>query len=247
VSAKLLAHFGQRRERDLGEESGRLLVVREAHASPQPLPPRKLDRPVAVEDCASSGASSGELRGQTISSAVLAVRLDAKGFIQTEHDEDHNEAEREAHYDRGVLQRCDPADHEHREGEESGGDGPEYTDRVRGVVARRAAIRGEVAHDEGAGVGGGDVEKESAEGGDGGDYGEGGVLLEEGVKTLLGLVHRGLSELLGAAPHERDRGVSEDRDPHEDVQKRDDERPRDELPDGSSCGLPETRRARRGS
>lgn len=88
-------------------------------------------------------------------------------------------------------------------------------------------------HDEGTGVGARHVEQQAGEGGDDHQDRRARILVEEGVEGALGLVHRGLLELGVAAAHNRQRTVSEDRDPHQDEEERDDQRAGDELADGA--------------
>src|SRR3712207_5456189 len=137
-----------------------------------------------------------------------------------------------------VLQRSYPTDYEHRQGEQTGSDRPEDSDRRGGVIARRLTIRGEVGHHQRTGVGGGDVEQQPGESGDRSDERKCGILLEQGIEALLGLVHRGLTELLVPASHKVNSAIAEDRDPHEDIQERDDERPGGKLPDRATPGDP---------
>ena len=161
--------------------------------------------------------------------------LGAQGAPQGVHDEDEDPGEGQRHDDGGLLQDGDAAGHEHRDGEDPGQGGPEDPQPGGGVLARRADAAGEVGHDQGAGVGAGDVEEDPHEQGQGDEDLLARQVLQDPVQPLLGALQGDVPELAVAADDQVQGVVAEDGHPHEDVAEGQQEAAEHELADGAAA------------
>ena len=161
--------------------------------------------------------------------------LGAQGPPQGVHDEDEHPGEGQRHDDGGLLQDGDASGHEHGDGKDPGQGGPEDPQPGGGVLARRADAAGEVGHDQGAGVGAGDVEEDPDEQGQCDEDLLARQVLQHPVQALLGLVQGDVAELAVAANDQVQGVVAEDGHPHEDVAEGQQEAAEHELTDGAAA------------
>ena len=185
-----------------------------------------------------TGASgtTGQRAGQGRIDAVDAVRLDPQCLVQTDHHEDDDEGEGQAHDHRRALQGADAPDEQHRHRQGTGRQRPEDAQSSATVLGGVPQIRRQVRHHQGRGVRGGDVEQQSRDRGQSGDDGERRIAGEQVVEAAFGTEHDGFAELLVTAADDVQRRVSVDRNPHEDVDERNRQGAQHELADGASAG-----------
>ncbi len=172
-------------------------------------------------------------RGGVAAGTDTAVVFHLERFIQPGHHEEDDEAERQAHDHRGVLQRRNTVGHQHPERQQADGDGPEDAQPVRRVAVDVFELRGEVPQHQRAGVRRGDVEQQAGDGRHGGAKGERRVLRQQAIEAALRVRHRFLREGRIAVDNFVQRAVAENRQPQQGKGERDNQRAHHELTDGA--------------
>ena len=130
---QLLRNLFHRREADRLHHLFRVARARVVHQARETFLPAQ---PVLRAHRTRRGVAAG---------ADAAIVFYLERFIQPGHHEEDDEAERQAHDHRGVLQRRDTVGHQHAERQQANGDGPEDAQPVWRIAVDIFELRGEVA------------------------------------------------------------------------------------------------------
>ena len=193
--------------------------------------PRKAVPPGEADPARGRARHGDETRGERPRPRRRPRRLRAEGLPQGRGDEDEDEGEGERHDDRRLLEDRNAPGEEHRDRERTGRGRPEDPQPGGGVAPVGKVPGRQVRHDEGARVRTRHVEEDSDEEGKGDEGAAQRKGVEEGVEAALGGRVGDLLEFRIARADEVERGVAEDRHPHEDVGEGQDEGADDELAD----------------
>ncbi|CCK06835.1 hypothetical protein BN128_689 [Cronobacter sakazakii 696] len=154
-------------------------------------------------------------------------------FIEACHDEENDEAERQAHDNCRVLQRRDAVGHQHPHRQHADGDRPENTQPVGSVAVNVFQLRGEVRKHQRAGIGGRHIKQHAGDGRDRRAQFKRRILCQQAVKAAFGMGDNFLRKACVAVNDLIQRRVAEHREPQQRKGKRNNQRAEHELTNGA--------------